>query len=307
MPTFIDYWTTLADDLGEQQTFTSTALSVDGVTVTSSALIGSSVGSDRYAHYHLYALDGALVGQQRLVTRGGFAPTTGALTLSRAFGSNPASGVNWALIDKRFGVIRQDKKPGMRDFINRALRELAVEDTITITAVADQLRYSLPTSTNWWIHEPGRMLRVVSIPANANEQERTLDVIDAFINDGETPILQLTRAFAAGETFGLKVKRPANSRLKISGTWTDQSSPRAGLTLDAEEALAPITDVVTVALAHAYNALENGVTLAGNQEVWDRKVKEQENRAAILKFAQAKPVEPYHLQLTGGYDMGALR
>ena len=305
---FLDYWTTLADDLGDRLTFTSTALSADAVTVTGSSLIDSSVGSDRYSHYHLYALDGALAGQQRLVTRGGFTTTTGALTVARAFSANPASGVNWALVDKRFGVIRQDAKPGMRDFINRALREMAVDDVITVSAVDDYLRYLLPTSTNWWIGEAGRIKGIQTTPADATERVTIRDDIDRIYFDGGQPILQLRSAFyRSGETFDLAVRRPANSKLLINGTWTDQTSPTAGLTLDAEEALPPITDVVTVALSHAYLATVNGAQLAGSQALWDDKVKQQQQAAAILKFAQAVPTEPYRLRLTGIGDIGAFR
>lgn len=315
MPSFLSYWTVLADALGDQiPTFRATSTSVSATKereIISSALIDSSVGADRYKDAFVYGLgtgsSTVLAGQQRVIRQGGFDKATGTLSVTRDFASAPASGHDWALLE-RYPVIRQDKQPGLRDFINHALREIAVTDFITISTVADQVNYSLPTTTNWWIADAGRIVDIWTVPADAKEKARNEDNIERIHIDGETPILVLRRAYGATPaSFQLEVRRPANSRLKQSGTWTDQASPIAGLAADADEAMPSITDVVTVALCHAYRNILEQPSLAERRGYWETKLRDQQNAAALIKFARQAPVEPYRLTLSGGADIGAFR
>jgi hypothetical protein len=305
--TLLAYWQSLASDLGDEWMPLTATSSTTASEIVCSALIDSSVGTDRYAHHYAYALDGDLKGQQRIVTRNGFDPDRGALTLSRAFGSAPAADSEWALL-KTFPVIRQDKTPGLREFINHALRDIAVHDFIQVTAVADRLRYTLPSSTHWWITERGRIVGLWA-PYTATGDRRRMDArVDRIIYDGEDVVLQLTSPYAAGDVFELEVKRPANSRLKLGGTWQDQGSPVAGLTLDTDESMAPMATVVNVALANAYEAIVAQPGLAEARGYWEGKLSEQRGVAALLKFAEQPPAPPsFPFRMTGGVDMGAFR
>lgn len=308
MATLKQYWQYLADDLGDYATFAATSTSVDATDaarqIISTALIDDTANTQRYAFHHVYALDGALLGQQRVVRQAGFTPSTGTLTLSRAFGSTPQGGVNWAMTS-RFPIIRQGMRPGLVDFVNRALSEMAVEDYITVSGVTGQIRYSLPTSTNWWILDRGRVLDLWAPYPNSTDRREIDSRAWTILFDGETPVLQISSEYDTGDTFELRVMRPANSRLKTGGAWTDQASPVAALSSDTEEALPPVRDVAAVAAEHAYKSM---MQYGPSESVadWERKYRTQRSLARSIRWGNTpNPLQP--LSFAGNAPMGTYR
>lgn len=304
MATLLSYWQSLASRLGDWGTFSSSSVSADASTIIATALIDSSVGLDRYAYHYVYALDGALTGSQRVVTKNGFENTTGTLTVSRAFSSTPQSGVTWAMLE-RFPAIQHDRTPGLREFVNLALSDLSIHDFITVHGRAGQIRYPLSKQTNWWIGDPNRVLNVWQ-PYPTPTDRRMVDRQDwDLLIDGETPVLQLRNGYAASDTFEIEVRRPANSRLNLNGAWEDQADPLAGLHEDTDEAIPSLNAVVSVALTYAFETMVNNPGLAQAIPYLEAKLKTQQREAEVYKMgAAAPPAAPLYFR---GASLGAFR
>lgn len=206
----------LSFELQDYAVFTTDSAGSTTSEAVCSDLIDSTVSAKEYGSNFLYALDGAVRGQQRVVTPGGFAPDTGALTTSSAFTSIPQSGVNF-LLGSRFPLVRVGKRPGLREFINHALEVMAVEDRISVSGVTGQSRYNLPISTQWWINERNRIVGIAEPYPNSTDTREIDAQFYDIIWDGEVPQLQLRNQYVTGDTFELVVMRPANSRLRMNG------------------------------------------------------------------------------------------
>lgn len=295
-------------------TATSTSVSsTSTIEIIASALIDSTPNvSSRYSGAWIYGVaDGnpdTLLGVQRQLRQLPLDASTGTLYVTRAFASAPASGSGWEMYF-RFPAIRDDAsgRDGYRELINEALRLMVVPDVITVTGVTDQTKYTLDLTTHPWLREPGRIVNVKRPTPNANDLERIDPQSWRLIPDGEALILQLPSPYATGDTFKLEVLRPANSRLKQSGTWTDQSSLTAGLSLDTDEAIPSINDVVAVARELAFAEMQRN-TPEAEARFWAAKEADAGHRAAGLKFVRQAPTEPYGpLRLSGVGDIGAFR
>jgi hypothetical protein len=269
--------------------FTATSVSAAATHVISTTLIDSTPNIySRYGSHWLYGVtDGnpdTLAGEQRQVTQNGLDPATGTLYVSRAFSSTPASGAGWELY-ARIPAVKDvaSGRDGYKEIINEALRAMAVHDWIDVAGVTGQTKYALDLATYPWLREDGRIIAVGRPTPNAADLE-TIDPQDwEVIMNGEVATLQLPAAYATGETFKLEVMRPANSRLRQSGTWTDQTSLSAGLSLDADEAIPPILDVVTVARELCYEELSRNVPEAETR-LWLGKAEQAGRIANTLKW-----------------------
>jgi hypothetical protein len=290
MADFTSIWQSLAQALGDQwTTFTATTASSSTTTVVCEDLADSTVGNDRYGEYYLYPMDGDFEGQQRVVLRTGFAKDTGTLSLSRAYASNPEDAVTYALT-KRFGVIKEGTWPGLRDFVNEALREMDAHDFISVTGATGQPRYTLPTATHWWITDAERIINVWQPYPESTDRRRVDPQHWDLIYDGENVVLQLSSGYSDADTFELEVWRPANSRLKLNGVWSDQSNPMAGLALGDDEAIPNLKLVTTCALANAYMAILESPGLAEQRKYWEGRLKIQNARVATEKDKEKKRV-----------------
>lgn len=283
MVSLLHSWQALADELCQWTTFTSTGTSASTSSILCSTLIDDSVEDTHYNGHFVYALSGTLKEQQRVVTRKGFLNSTGRITVSREFASTPASGVSWAILD-RFPVIQHDRTPGLREFINRGLRDIVIHSFIRVQGVDQQSRYLLPSSTNWWITEPGRIINVWQPYPNSTDR-RAIDARDwELIFDGESITLQLTGGFSSSDTFELEVWRPANSRLRTGGAWQDQSSPVAGLSVGTDETAAPLSHVLQAGLEYAYRHIAQDPGLAAAKSFWENEYKKQRAKNEVLKL-----------------------
>ena len=293
---------------------TSTSVSsTSTIEIIASALIDSTPNvSSRYSGAWMYGVtDGnpdTLAGVQRQLRQLPLESATGTLYVTRAFASAPASGSAWEMYF-RFPAIRSDAsgRDGYRELINEALRLMVIPDRINVTGVTDQTKYTLDLTTYPWLREPGRIVNVMRPTPSATDLERIDAQAWQLIPDGEALILQLPSTYASTDTFKLEVLRPANSRLRQSGTWTDQGSLTAGLSLDADEAIPSINDVVAVARELCFAELQRDAPEA-EIRFWAAKEEDAGRAAATLKFIRQEPTEPYGpLRLSGVGDMWAFR
>lgn len=298
--TFTHCWQALADELCSWSTFTATSSSSSDDTIMCTDLIDSSVGNTRFANHFVYALPGSsLAGAQRVVTRQGLNEITGKLTVSHIFGGTPQMDDEWALLD-RFPVIKQDKTPGLREFLNRGLRDIALHGFISVQGQTNQPRYTLPTSVHWWITEPRRIVNVYQPYPNSSDR-RVVDPQDwEIIHDGETVILQFNSGgYNASDRFEIEVWRPGNSRMRVNGIWRDQSSPLAGFSNADDEAAPPMYEIIQSALAEAYKHISHDPGLAEAKSFWQREWKLQDVKADFVRLHKRAESKPRPWQFVG--------
>jgi hypothetical protein len=260
LATLQDYTRALASgrDLGGYLSITATSTGAAANEVICSSLIDNTPNiSNRYTGgWIIGTTDGSvdtLAGEQRRFGQTPLDSSTGTLYTTRVFSGTPASGSGWDIYFK-IPAIRDEStlRDGYRELINEALREMVVPDRISITGVTGQTKYTLDTTTHPWLREDGRIVGIWRPTPQADTLE-TMDTQDwEIFQDAENLILQIPSAYSTGDTFKLAVLRPANSRLKVSGTWANQSSLMAGLSSAADEAIPAIPDVVLVARELAY-------------------------------------------------------
>ncbi len=113
-------------------------------------LIDSEESTTQYVGQYLYLTSGALAGQVRRVSA--YAPTTGTLTVGRAWATAPAAAVTYELLTKLNPVT-------LNRLINNALLRCYYEDEQLITPVASQRQYSLAAYT--WLTRKEQVLDVL--------------------------------------------------------------------------------------------------------------------------------------------------
>jgi hypothetical protein len=290
--------------------FTATSASVsstdDQEIICTSFIDDNPNLSSRFGGAYVYGVAGgsstALLGIQRQLRRNPMGASTGTLYVTRPFASTPASGQKWELYF-RFPAIRDEAtgRDGYRELINEALRTMRIvpNDMITVSGVTDQTDYLL---TYPWIREPGRIVNV----RNADQSIYSGGWTPRMIG-GQSYLKLDTARYSTGDTFLLEVRRPANSLLKVSGTWNDQTSLTAGLSADTDEAVPSINDVVAVARELCYAELQRNAPEA-EARMWAAKEQEAGVAAAALKFVRQEPTEPYlPLRISSAGDLGAFR
>lgn len=258
MPTALDYLHVLAEETGEHGSFTTTSAG-STTTLVCSTLVNSALAASEFAGMYVLIEDGACAGQV------GHAKTlvrsTGTLSVSDAFTATIQSGVTFSLYHILPPLDGEGVLPSYLKLVNWALRRIPIERTIAFSGVTDQGYYPVPQSTYPWFTDEERILWIEYPVTDADELPRRLrPEAWEWDTNGQTRRLWFRGApFKTGETFGVKVMAPGNSLLKRDGTWTEQASQTAGLSLFtngvADEALPDVADVVTMATALMYRAL----------------------------------------------------
>jgi hypothetical protein len=250
MPQLIDYRRGLGyalDDLGAY-----VMASGSTTTAVSNGLKNSATNAstDRYNSYWVYVSTGAQAGQQWKVKTGGYAPSTGTLTMTTTGGA-PGAGdtieITHLFPSNSTGTSALGEDVSYRTIINRALSRLLVLDSLTLPLTTSQT-YSLAAYP--WLDREERLIEVrepgptggLDIPAGWRRPFLRLD--------GPTSYLDLTTPFDAGAvgSLTLVVERPAD-------TLVNGADSTVGLSLDTDTAIPSVNDVVTVGLMEAYRAL----------------------------------------------------
>lgn len=252
MPTCAEYIRALALDIEGAVPVSSTSA---GTTTTVVSTAFSQVSqATAFDKSWLYWLDGALAGEQARC--GSLNTSTTTLTTTPAFTGTSPSGASFLILGTLPAVATVRSRGGYREVINRALQRLWIVDYLPLSGVSDQQTYTLDLTTYPWFTESWRVLEVYAPQTDADDAPTPVSADWAWKYDGEAPAIVFDRApFATGETFSVKVLRPANSKLKQSGIWTNQSSQIAGLSAAADEAVSDVNDVRIMAKALLYQDL----------------------------------------------------
>jgi hypothetical protein len=251
------YRRAISEKLGDYALFTTTSQATGDDAARQlivSSLIDDEISSQTYSQCWVYITSGALTGEQRRLRKNALDGSTGTLTCTRAFGSTPASAITFE-VHTQFPAINTTGVIGLREIINRALRRIWFQDFISVSAVTNQIRYTLDTTTYPWLKQPG-VIKGLWSPVTSATDHKQIEAApyDVFF-DGESVVLQLSRTYVTGETFELEVRRPAWTKLRQSGTWTDQTSEFTGLSAESDEAIPDVETVTTVGLWYAYQDL----------------------------------------------------
>lgn len=244
------------------------------------------------------ATDAGNVGLQRRIKKSGFDGASGTIYVNRPFAATPQSGSAFEIYWNIPGIKDDDGTDGYREIINEALRWMTFQDWISISATPTNPKYALDTTTYPWLDEPDRIVQergrvtIWNPYPNTGDRRERAGISGELFTDAETLTLQLRGGnYSAGESFEIETRRPANSRLKLSGTWADQTSPMAGLILDADMARPSINDIVLVAREIVFAKLIK-TALGDETRYWEVRRAKAESKAAPLKFFRANNNDP---------------
>ena len=222
-------------------------------TAVSNGLKNSATNAsvNRYDGRWVYVATGVQAGQQGRVKTGGYAPSTGTLTMVTTWGA-PTTGDTIELTSLFPCAASSTTAPGedvsYRTLINRALSRLLLpDDTITLQITTSQT-YSLAAYP--WLDRDERLIEVREPGPTGGLDVPAAWRRPALRTIGATAYVILDAPFGAGATGNLTliVKRTAD-------TLINGAESTVGLALDTDTAEATVDDVVTVGLLEAYRAL----------------------------------------------------
>jgi hypothetical protein len=212
----------------------------------------------------LYFCDGALAGEEVTIAPVGLG-SSGDIDTSGAFSAATPSGANFE-VHFRYPVTRPTGSPwraGYRDMLNDALHRLWIEDYLSVSGVSGQARYLLDLVTYPWLADrPKDRVFDIYDPRDATSNVRSVSsAIWHIDDDAEAPELVFdSGGYNTGDTFFLKVARPAWTRIKIAGVWTDLTPSSLnngveGLYADTNETHAIPEHVLAFAITDSMNHL----------------------------------------------------
>lgn len=239
----------------------------------------------------VYWTAGSLIGQQRPIRRGGLDIATGTITVGTAFTASTPNNTDFE-VHLRYPVVRAAGSrltPGYREIINDALRRLWFRDDISVSGVTGQVRYLLDTATySWLADDPGRRILDVMAPLESDNVKRPSSCRWRIDDEAEAPALVFeSGGYNTGETFFLRCARPANTRIKSSGTWTDVTPAASvfGLIVDTDETHALPDHVMAMAITESMNHLAMAQPSL-EASIWEARRNYWASIAAACKFAR---------------------
>ncbi len=194
-----------------------------------------------------YQPAGGNIGEVRRVLKGGLAPATGTVTLSRAHTAATSS----ATAVEFYGVLPPVSALGRRGLLqaaNLALQECWFIDTLQITGVAGQWQYPL-TSFPWLRSEE----QIVDVWARRGGDIRDRLVRQwRWINDLDTPQIEFRWLFGPADTIKPVVYRPLDTWINTGAGFADSTT---GLVSNADQALLTKQGMLNVGLYYCYDFL----------------------------------------------------
>jgi hypothetical protein len=194
-----------------------------------------------------YQPAGGNIGEVRRVLKGGLAPATGTVTLSRAHTATTSSGTSVEF----YGVLPPVSALGRRGLLqaaNLALGECWWIDEVDITGVAAQWQYSLAAYP--WLQTEDQVIDVWA--------RRSGDVRDRLVSQWhwldnlDAPQIEFRYLFGPSDTIKIKAYRPLDSWIKVGATWADST---VGLVNDSDQAMISEQGMLNVGLYYCYEFL----------------------------------------------------
>lgn len=195
---------------------------------------------------YAYILAGDEARSQRAVMNGELEGAYGAFRVDRPYEAGPlATGTPFELAT----MPAQDYQgvTGLNTIINLALRGLPLIDfvQVTVTASGSQTVTQISLAGYPW---PIKSVEAVMYPrtSTTTEARREMPKTWTFDQDAELPMLSFNGGLPArvGDVIEVKLTRPANTRIKRNGVWSDS---RVGLALETDETLYDAATVVAAA------------------------------------------------------------
>jgi len=181
---------------------TGTADSATSTTIVDADLEDSEESENRFYHWWLKMVSGDAEGDVRRVSA--YTPSTGTLTVSRAFSATPAASDEYEL----HALISPED---LDRLINQALDRLFYMDEQEITAVSGQRNYGLATYT--YLRTPDQLIDVLWKQGDTASKYRyrpvgwymvrddagsmTLDIRPYTVSSGDKIVLEIVRPYAA--------------------------------------------------------------------------------------------------------------
>jgi hypothetical protein len=270
----------VAEKMSAYGPFTTTAAATDSDYLVSSSFVNSNLTGTDLEAGHILIESGALAGEQAQVRGGsGVVKATGVVNLAQDLSGNVGDAIDFGYYG-RFPAFRTGTRRGWRELINEALARIPVRDRVSLTATSDLKHYPIDPALYPWWNKPDDVIAVYHPVTTADDVARSYAGQWYWEDDGETRYLVLPGApWRTGENPTVTVYRPANSRLKINGVWTDQTDETAGLIDLDDETLANVGDVVTVTRAYAYRDLADLKAPGQTVAEWMRKAEQWEAKA----------------------------
>lgn len=194
-----------------------------------------------------YQPSGGNAGEVRRVLKGGLAPATGTVTLSRAHTAATSS----ATAIEFYGVlppVRSLGRKGLLDAANEALAECWAIDTLTVAA--NSTAYQYPLTAYPWLSVEDQVIDVYI--RRLGEVRDTLLPQWRWINDVDTPQLEVPMPLNSGDVLKPVVYRPMDTWLQVNSTWTDTAT---GLLNETDQGLLSVNGMVVVGLYYCYEFL----------------------------------------------------
>lgn len=255
MPTFLEALHALAAETGEFAPFVTTGLGTT-TTLVCSALANSNLEATSLSTFAVLIEDGNNAGEMRWVTPTGLSRATGTITVSGAFTNAVASGVHVSLYG-RMAPLTQLTGPSYQKALNLTLKRAWAEDDISLTGVSNQKHYTIDQAVYPWFTSEDRIIAIYHTRQQADDRLRALARWQwEWVSDGSSRQIYVGGApWKTGEVGTVKVYRPANSILKRSGVWTDQTSQDAGYVALADESLLDLNDQAIIGAYYVYKLL----------------------------------------------------
>lgn len=228
-------------------------------------------------------LQSAVAGEQVPILENGFNGTDGKISTARAFSATPVSGLVFEL-HEQLPAIKEFDLDGWRECINRALESLTIPDRIDISAVSGTYSYEITAFP--WLTDIGRIVGLDEDPFVGSDRPAYPTLRPWEIRyDAEKTYLENQSLYSTGDPLHLKVRRPANTRIKRSGAWADVTD---GLQADTEEAVPPVNVVKVLAVREAYRVLWIR-SAKGEGSVYEAKFQEWSEAAEKVKITYERP------------------
>ena len=209
--------------------------------VIAATLKSDQVPPEHFDELFLYVTSGDQAGQQRRLVDGAFDGPNGALRVDAAFTAALAADTTFEIAV--VPAVRCLGIGGTNEAINWSLETLPIVDVVPV--VSDGTRRVTVSQYTW----PVKGVQGVYRPISVSDERLCLTSQRAtFVNDAESPYVQLDCAVTSGTTFYLGLLRPASTRIQQNDVWGDSTS---GLVNDSDAALYDEATVVTQARPEA--------------------------------------------------------
>jgi hypothetical protein len=185
-------------------------------TVISNELIDSDTETDDTQHAGSYVYVESTGEQRRVKMTSGWIAATGALVLNADLAAVlPIGTVFWLV--RRLGIVKYQTRTGLRDAINDALADLAVEHYLTLSTIASDGTIDVSAYSAWLTQERILGLRQVQI-GSAQSYPTMLPGQPRLRRDSGSFILEPQVRVGTGDTVYLDTAIPSKRWIKVRRT-----------------------------------------------------------------------------------------